>query len=257
VAALAPKIEALEASWNRLRAISGGETPEQVVRYWDGLKSKEQSMMGLVHLAERREATCKQEMAALMQRRSEMLETRAAAQAAAAAAADAAAAAAAAAEHAKRAEAAAAGGDEEGQAEEEEETPLAKIATAEKRIAAAEAAFLKLRRVCISADQGLVTLLHKARVSLGETPLPQHLSVAPTAAPAPAAAAAASGKAGSLELPSAGSETALHAGSVRTGSAASGGCSSARGNALGSAVGAGSRTGRSPAGPSLASKSAM
>ena len=36
VAALAPKIEALEASWNRLRAISGGETPEQVVAYWDG-----------------------------------------------------------------------------------------------------------------------------------------------------------------------------------------------------------------------------
>jgi hypothetical protein len=36
VAALAPKIEALEASWNRLRAISGGETPEQVVRYWEG-----------------------------------------------------------------------------------------------------------------------------------------------------------------------------------------------------------------------------
>ena len=38
MAALAPKIEALEASWNRLRAISGGVTPEEVVRYWDGEK---------------------------------------------------------------------------------------------------------------------------------------------------------------------------------------------------------------------------
>lgn len=36
VAALAPKIEAMEASWNRLRAISGAETPEQVVEYWQG-----------------------------------------------------------------------------------------------------------------------------------------------------------------------------------------------------------------------------
>jgi hypothetical protein len=36
VAALAPKIEAMEASWNRLRAISGAETPEQVIEYWQG-----------------------------------------------------------------------------------------------------------------------------------------------------------------------------------------------------------------------------
>jgi hypothetical protein len=26
----------MEASWNRLRAISGAETPEQVVEYWQG-----------------------------------------------------------------------------------------------------------------------------------------------------------------------------------------------------------------------------
>jgi hypothetical protein len=36
VAALAPKIEAMEASWNRLRAISGTETPNEVVEYWQG-----------------------------------------------------------------------------------------------------------------------------------------------------------------------------------------------------------------------------
>lgn len=36
VAALAPKIEAMEASWNRLRAISGAKTPEQVIEYWQG-----------------------------------------------------------------------------------------------------------------------------------------------------------------------------------------------------------------------------
>jgi hypothetical protein len=36
VAALAPRIEAMEASWNRLCAISGGSTPEGVVEYWQG-----------------------------------------------------------------------------------------------------------------------------------------------------------------------------------------------------------------------------
>jgi hypothetical protein len=39
VAALAPKIEAMEASWNRLRAISGAETPNEVVEYWQGGQS--------------------------------------------------------------------------------------------------------------------------------------------------------------------------------------------------------------------------
>eukprot|EP00775_Hariotina_reticulata_P005882 gene5882-6123_t len=60
VAALAPKIEAMEASWNRLRAISGAETPDQVVEYWQGLKAKEQRMHELVAIAERREAACKE-----------------------------------------------------------------------------------------------------------------------------------------------------------------------------------------------------
>lgn len=36
VAALAPRVEAMEAQWNRLRAISGAETPEDVIAYWEG-----------------------------------------------------------------------------------------------------------------------------------------------------------------------------------------------------------------------------
>jgi hypothetical protein len=44
VAALAPKIEAMEASWNRLRAISGAETPNEVVEYWQGEKSIKQQV---------------------------------------------------------------------------------------------------------------------------------------------------------------------------------------------------------------------
>ncbi len=36
VAALAPKIQAMEASWNRLRAITGADTPDGVIDYWTG-----------------------------------------------------------------------------------------------------------------------------------------------------------------------------------------------------------------------------
>jgi hypothetical protein len=36
VAALAPQIEALEANWNKLRVITGGESPDDVIAYWDG-----------------------------------------------------------------------------------------------------------------------------------------------------------------------------------------------------------------------------
>lgn len=37
IQALAPKIEAMEASWNRLRTISGADTPADVIGYWEGL----------------------------------------------------------------------------------------------------------------------------------------------------------------------------------------------------------------------------
>ena len=36
VAALAPKVEAMEYSWNRIRTISGADTPEDVIAYWEG-----------------------------------------------------------------------------------------------------------------------------------------------------------------------------------------------------------------------------
>jgi hypothetical protein len=48
VAALAPKVDAMEASWNRIRTISGAETSEDVIVYWQGLKFKEQQMRDLV-----------------------------------------------------------------------------------------------------------------------------------------------------------------------------------------------------------------
>ena len=59
IQALAPKIEAMEASWNRLRTISGADEPEGVIAYWEGLKSKEENMRQLVHSAEEMEAAVK------------------------------------------------------------------------------------------------------------------------------------------------------------------------------------------------------
>ena len=48
VAALAPKVDAMEASWNRIRTISGAENSEDVIAYWEGLRSKELQMRDLV-----------------------------------------------------------------------------------------------------------------------------------------------------------------------------------------------------------------
>jgi hypothetical protein len=56
---LAPKIEAMEASWNRLRTITGADEPEEVISYWEGLKSKEENMRQLVANAESNEANVK------------------------------------------------------------------------------------------------------------------------------------------------------------------------------------------------------
>lgn len=66
VAALAPKVEAMEASWNRIGTISGAQTSEDVIAYWEGLKAKEDRMRQLVRLAEDREAAAKAEIAALL-----------------------------------------------------------------------------------------------------------------------------------------------------------------------------------------------
>lgn len=56
---LAPKIEAMEASWNRLRTITGADEPEEVIAYWEGLKSKEENMRQLVANAETNESNVK------------------------------------------------------------------------------------------------------------------------------------------------------------------------------------------------------
>jgi hypothetical protein len=44
VASLAPKVEAMEASWNRVRTISGAETADDVILYWQGLRAKEEQV---------------------------------------------------------------------------------------------------------------------------------------------------------------------------------------------------------------------
>lgn len=49
---MTPKIEAMEASWNRLRAISGAETPEHVIEYWQGMEGRPRAeACGTVHSA--------------------------------------------------------------------------------------------------------------------------------------------------------------------------------------------------------------
>ena len=56
----------MEASWNRISTISGAQTSEDVIAYWEGLRSKEDRMRQLVKLAEDREAAAKAEIAALL-----------------------------------------------------------------------------------------------------------------------------------------------------------------------------------------------
>jgi hypothetical protein len=74
VAALAPKVEQMEASWNRVSTISGAQTSEEVIAYWEGLKAKEDQMRQLVRLAETREAAAKAEIAQLLESRAQMYE---------------------------------------------------------------------------------------------------------------------------------------------------------------------------------------
>ncbi|CAL5218617.1 g317 [Coccomyxa viridis] len=71
---LQPKVEKMEAAWARLHTITGAETPEEVIAYFEGLKSKEASMMELVRLAEYAESKAKEDIAALLNKRSAMLE---------------------------------------------------------------------------------------------------------------------------------------------------------------------------------------
>ena len=38
----------MEASWNRIRTMSGAESSEEVIQYWEGLRAKEAQMRELV-----------------------------------------------------------------------------------------------------------------------------------------------------------------------------------------------------------------
>ncbi|GMH32341.1 hypothetical protein BSKO_00175 [Bryopsis sp. KO-2023] len=136
IQALAPKIEAMEASWNRLRTISGADTPTDVIAYWEGLKAKEESMRELVKLAEKREARAKSEMSQLLESRSEMFETTSSP-------------------------------NEAGEGYGEHET---RIEDAQRRMETAKQKFNKLRTLCISSEQGLTSLLNKLMVCLEEAP---------------------------------------------------------------------------------------
>lgn len=63
---LAPKLEAMETSWNRLRTITGADAPEEVIAFWEGLKSKEEHMQQLVAAAEAQEASIKVQLTTLV-----------------------------------------------------------------------------------------------------------------------------------------------------------------------------------------------
>lgn len=74
VQALAPKVEAMEASWNRIRTVTGAETAEDVIVHWEGLKAKEEQMRELVRLAEAREAAAKADITKLLESKAVMFE---------------------------------------------------------------------------------------------------------------------------------------------------------------------------------------
>ncbi|GLC33234.1 hypothetical protein PLESTF_000156500 [Pleodorina starrii] len=135
VAALAPKVEAMEHSWNRIRTISGADTPEEVLAYWDGLKAKEEQMRQLVLLAETREATAKGEIASLLGNRSGMYEKDSA------------------------------GSPDVGAGSAERVSLIGEV---ERNMEAAKAKFNKLRSVCIGAEQGLRSLLERLMIALEE-----------------------------------------------------------------------------------------
>lgn len=132
VQALAPKVEAMEASWNRIRTISGADTPEEVIAYWEGLKAKEESMRELVRFAEKREAAAKEEIAKLLDSRSSMFET---------------------------------SGNAIDGATDEQNT---RIDDAERRMELAKTKFNRLRSVCIAGEQGLKSTLERLMVALEE-----------------------------------------------------------------------------------------
>ena len=152
VAQLAPKVDAMESSWNRIRTVSGAESAEEVIQYWDGLKSKEGQMRDLVRLAEEREAAAKAEIARLLEGRAQMYERQQKK------------------EMDRREEEAAAEAAAEA-AQESEVSPeeaQKRISEAHHRAADIRAKFSKLRAVTISAEMGIKSLVDRLMLALGE-----------------------------------------------------------------------------------------
>ncbi|CAL8470111.1 g9653 [Coccomyxa elongata] len=119
----------MEAGWARLHTTTGADSPEEVIGFWEELKSKEASMKELVRLAEEAEVTAKANMATLLNSRNAMLEAMASPDVSAA------------------------------RAEEELHALEDKIAEAQQRQAAATKQYNRVFTVCMSAQQGLRSLL--------------------------------------------------------------------------------------------------
>ncbi|KAA6428968.1 MAG: hypothetical protein FRX49_01078 [Trebouxia sp. A1-2] len=130
--AVQPKLEAMEAAWYRLHSISGAATPDQVIAYWEGLRSKEENMRELVRLAEVREVQAKEQMTGLLDNRSNMFQSQNAAS--------------------------------------EADVDLGGIEThieeAQRTKALAKKKFNKARSVCIGAHQGLKSLMNRLETAL-------------------------------------------------------------------------------------------
>lgn len=107
---------------------------KKMIILYVGLKAKEESMRELVKLAEKRENKAKAEMSQLLDSRSEMFETSNAP-------------------------------NETGTVYDEHET---RIEDAQRRMEIAKQKFSKLRTLCISAEQGLMSLHNKLMVALEE-----------------------------------------------------------------------------------------
>eukprot|EP00798_Chlamydomonas_sp_ICE-L_P002954 gene2954-12960_t len=127
----------MEASWNRIRTISGAETAEDVIAYWEGLKAKEEQMRELVKLAEAREAAAKSDITRLLESRAEMFE---------------------------RPE-----GSKEIETDVHEQKAM--IDEAQRRMEAARGKFSQLRSVSISAEQGLNSIVERLMIALDEVPV--------------------------------------------------------------------------------------
>eukprot|EP00210_Caulerpa_lentillifera_P001875 g1804.t1 len=73
--ALVPRIEALENTWNKLCSVSGADSVDGIISYWQGVKSKGIAMKELVETKEIQEASAKKELQLLHEKQLNLLET--------------------------------------------------------------------------------------------------------------------------------------------------------------------------------------